>query len=88
MAKALKTRASKQEYISPAQPTLPGFETPYRIISTAKSGLIQIVQTFAAPIPKTYFRFHKLLILMRTYLLILNGDTKLTAKAPLKCEAS
>ncbi len=29
MAKALKTRASKQEYISPAQPTLPGFETPF-----------------------------------------------------------
>jgi len=41
MAEALKTRASKQEYISPAQPTLPGFETPYRIISTAKSGSIQ-----------------------------------------------
>ncbi len=29
MAKALKTRASKQGYISPAQPSLPGFETPF-----------------------------------------------------------
>src|SRR4051794_40496681 len=29
MAKALKTRASKQEYISPAQPALPGFESPF-----------------------------------------------------------
>ena len=29
MSKALKTRASKQQYISPVQPTLPGFETPF-----------------------------------------------------------
>ncbi len=29
MAKALKLRASKQQYISPVQPTLPGFETPF-----------------------------------------------------------
>lgn len=29
MSKALKTRASKQAYISPAQPTFPGFETPF-----------------------------------------------------------
>jgi transposase, IS5 family len=29
MARALKTRASKQGYISPAQPPLPGFETPF-----------------------------------------------------------
>lgn len=29
MAKALKTRASKQQYISQVQPTLPGFETPF-----------------------------------------------------------
>ncbi len=28
MSKALKTRASKQQYISPVQSTLPGFETP------------------------------------------------------------
>ncbi|HVH95618.1 MAG TPA: transposase [Bacillus sp. (in: firmicutes)] len=29
MAKAVKTRASKQAYISPAQPPLPGFESPF-----------------------------------------------------------
>lgn len=29
MAKALKTRASKQSYISPCQPTLVGFESPF-----------------------------------------------------------
>ena len=29
MAKALKSRASKQVYISPAQPPLPGFESPF-----------------------------------------------------------
>lgn len=29
MAKASKMRASKQEYISPAQPSLPGFESPF-----------------------------------------------------------
>jgi len=29
MAKALKSRASKQLYISPAQPSLPGFESPF-----------------------------------------------------------
>ena len=29
MAKALKTRASKQRYISPSQPTLVGFESPF-----------------------------------------------------------
>jgi hypothetical protein len=29
MAKALKTRASKQAYVSPAQPPLPGFESPF-----------------------------------------------------------
>ena len=29
MAKALKTRASKQRYISPNQPTLVGFESPF-----------------------------------------------------------
>ena len=29
MAKALKLRASKQQYISPVQPPLPGFETPF-----------------------------------------------------------
>jgi hypothetical protein len=29
MAKALKSRASKQGYVSPAQPSLPGFETPF-----------------------------------------------------------
>jgi hypothetical protein len=29
MAKASKTRASKQGYISPAQPSLPGFESPF-----------------------------------------------------------
>src|SRR3982751_1250229 len=29
MAKAVKTRASKQAYISPLQPPLPGFESPF-----------------------------------------------------------
>jgi IS5 family transposase len=29
MAKAVKTRASKQGYISPAQPSFPGFESPF-----------------------------------------------------------
>jgi len=29
MAKALKTRASKQQYVSTVQPALPGFETPF-----------------------------------------------------------
>jgi len=29
MARALKTRASKQAYVSPAQPPLPGFESPF-----------------------------------------------------------
>ena len=29
MARAFKTRASKQQYVSTTQPPLPGFETPF-----------------------------------------------------------
>lgn len=42
MAKALKNRASKQEYFSPSQLTLEGFETPFAQKLDAKNRWVQL----------------------------------------------